>query len=494
MTESYRQLESIFLTLSHLQGAAAVLHWDYATMMPSGSAEARSNQLATLQTLCHQQLTAPEVSDLLDNADEQASQLNDWERANLQRMRHRWLHATAVEESLVEALSKAGSECEMVWRKARADNDFATYAPYQQRVLELVREQAAQKADGLGLSPYDAMLDTYDPGRRSAEIDTIFAQLGAVLPDLTQRILERQQTPLPLSGTFPAEKQRALGLRFMNAIGFNFDKGRLDTSHHPFCGGIPDDVRITTRYDENDFTSALMGVLHETGHALYESQLPADWRGQPVGDALGMSIHESQSLLMEMQVCRSPDFLHYAAPIIREIFGVSGNAWETSNLCAASHQVSSGLIRVDADEVTYPSHVILRYRIETKLLDGSMEVTDIPETWNREMKTLLNVDMPNDKDGCMQDIHWTDGSFGYFPTYTLGAIHAAQFYRTLRKQHPGIPEEIRKGHFKPLTNWLKTHIHALGSRYTANELVERVTGEPLNVSHFIEHLKERYLT
>ena len=279
----------------------------------------------------------------------------------------------------------------------------------------------------------------------------------------------------------------------MAALSFDFDHGRLDESLHPFSAGTPDDLRITTRYDEADFTSALMAVLHETGHALYERGLPARWRRQPVGRARGMDIHESQSLIVEMQACRSSAFLVYAAPLLRQAFAGSGPAWEADNLHRLAIRVERGFIRVDADEVTYPAHVILRYELERDMIAGGLSVPDLPEAWNAGMERLLGATPPDDRRGCLQDIHWYDGAWGYFPLYTLGALTAAQMFAAARKADPGLGGAIAEGRFKPLLRWLEHNVHGLGSYLEADELIRRATGAPLGTEAFKAHLKERYL-
>src|SRR5262245_49350471 len=366
MKTAYSELESHFHRLYALRNGLSVLQWDMSAMMPPGGAAARAEQMAALQVVCHGILTAPVVGDLLDRAESDRVNLDEWQQANLAEMRRQWIHATALDATLVEALSKACSACEQLWRKARPAADFELVRPTLQEVLARVREAAAAKAAKLGVSPYDALLDEYEPGGRSAEIDVVFDDLAAFLPGFRARVLEhqgRQAAAVKPAGPFPVERPRARGERLMRALGFDFDHGRLDTSLHPFCGGMPDDVRITTRYDEADFVQALMGVIHETGHALYERGLPPDWRHQPVGQARGMSVHESQSLLMEMQACRSRPFVEFLAPLLRETFGGNGPDWSTDNLYRVYTRVRPDYIRVDADEVTYPAHVILRYRL-----------------------------------------------------------------------------------------------------------------------------------
>jgi carboxypeptidase Taq len=289
------------------------------------------------------------------------------------------------------------------------------------------------------------------------------------------------------------DMQRAIATRLMARLGFDFEHGRLDTSLHPFCGGTPDDVRITTRYDEGNFRGALMGVLHETGHAMYERGLPAEWRRQPVGRARGMSLHESQSLLIEMQVCRSREFQTFVAPILRETFAASGPAWEAENLYRLGTQVERSLIRVDADEVTYPAHVILRYRLEKALLSGDLALKDLPAAWNDGMKTLLGIVPPDDRQGCLQDIHWYDGAFGYFPTYTLGAMTAAQLFDAAKRADPAILPGIQKGEFAPLMTWLRANVHGKASRFSTTEIVTQATGKPLDPTIFERHLRARYV-
>ncbi|MCH7693977.1 MAG: carboxypeptidase M32, partial [Proteobacteria bacterium] len=474
----------------------AVLHWDWATMMPRGGAEARSDQLAALKAVQHGILTDPETGDLLQAADAEGG-LDPWPAANLREMRRMWVHATALSEDLVHALSKACSACETAWRTARADSDFASVLGHLETLLALVREVAAAKSGTLGVSPYDALLDEYEPDGRSDEIDAVFRELEDFLPQFLGEVMEHQARGPAVAvpeGPFPVDRQRALAVRLMEALGFDFDHGRLDVSLHPFCGGTVDDVRITTRYDESDFTSSLMGVLHETGHALYERGLPAAWRGQPAGLARGMGLHESQSLLIEMQVCRSHGFLTFAAPLMAEAFGAAGPAWETDNLYRLYTRVEPSLIRVDADEVTYPAHVILRYRLETAMIAGDLRAADLPGAWNDAMGDLLGLTPDNDADGCLQDQHWYDGAWGYFPTYTLGAIAAAQLFDTARKADSAIGPGIARGDFKPLLAWLTDNVHAKGSLLSTHDLLVQATGRPLDAGAFKAHLKQRYLS
>lgn len=491
---AYKELESRFQRMAALGEAAGMLHWDMSVLMPPGGADARVEQLSALTLTTHEMKTDPALADLLDAAEEEQSG-DPWQVANLREMRRSWVHANAVDADLVDATTRACSACEMVWRDARPENDFARVLPYLEEVLNLSVQTAEAKAEALDRSPYEALLDQYEPDGSTDRIDELFADLSAFLPEFLNRALDHQaargEGNLP-EGPFPTDKQRALGERLMGTLGFDFDAGRLDVSLHPFCGGVPGDVRITTRYTEDDFTQSLMGVLHETGHALYEMGLPADWRYQPVGSARGMALHESQSLLIEMQACRSREYLEFAAPLMRETFGGSGASWNAGNLYRLYTKVDRSFIRVDADEVTYPAHVILRYRLERALIGGEMKLADLPGAWNDGMEELLGIRPPDDRLGCLQDIHWYDGAWGYFPTYTMGAMAAAQLFAAARQARPEIPQAISRGDFAPLVGWMRENLHARASSASTDGLMEAATGEKLGTAAFKAHLEARY--
>jgi carboxypeptidase Taq len=493
---AYQQLEAAFARIGAVEEAISVLHWDQAAMMPPGGAAARAEQLATLRRLVHEMLTASEMPDRLAVADNEAAALGAWQQANLREMRRRWRHASAVPSDLIAALSRASSASEEVWRRARLANDFAAALPGLETVLELIREVAAAKATAFGTTPYEALLDQYEPGGTTAQINALFVELEAFLPGLLAEALERQNSrpppPAP-EGPFPTAAQRRAALMLMARIGFDFDHGRLDESAHPFCGGTPDDVRLTTRYDETDFSGALMGTLHETGHALYNRGLPQEWRRQPVGRARGMAMHESQSLFLEMQVCRSRAFAEFAAPLLREVFGGRGSAWEPEAFYRRQIAVKPGLIRVDADEITYPAHVILRYRLERAMIASDLLPRDLPGAWAEALRKLIGVAPDDDHDGCLQDIHWYDGAWGYFPTYTLGALIAAQLFAAARRALPAIERQIAAGEFRPLLDWLGAQVHRKASLLSTAELVQSATGKPLGTADFHHHLRARYL-
>lgn len=495
---SYRALEEHFRRLAHFEHLEAIAAWDEAAMMPAGGGAARGAALATLRGLIHAEASAPKVGEWIAAAQNEASGLDEWQRANLREIERRFVRATAIPAALVEAASLAESKSEQAWRKLRAANDWQSFRPLLETVVALKREMAAALSARLGLSPYDALLDGYEPGARSAHIAPLFERLGAVLPGLIQRARERQASEpcVVPAGPFSRDSQRTLAAELMQRLGFDFEHGRLDTSHHPFCGGVPEDVRITTRYDESDFISALMGVLHETGHAKYEQHLPPAYLAQPVGRARSMAMHESQSLLLEMQVCRSREFATFLAPLLARTFTPrpSPEALSADNLFRVLTRVEPDFIRVDADEVTYPCHVVLRFELERALIEGALSVADIPERWDEGMRRLLGLSTAgNYQDGCMQDVHWPAGLFGYFPTYTLGALTAAQLFDAARRAHPELSAEIARGDLRALDAWLTDNVWAKGCLLETDELVRRATGEPLGTQAFERHLRRRYL-
>jgi carboxypeptidase Taq len=347
----------------------------------------------------------------------------------------------------------------------------------------------------LGLSRYDAMMDGYEPGMRTATVDRLFGALRQWLPGLIDAVVAKQagEPLIEPVGPFPIERQRALSERVVALLGFDFDAGRLDVSTHPFTGGVPEDVRMTTRYDVNLLMPALMGTVHETGHGRYEQNRPRAWIEQPVSEARSMGIHESQSLSFEMQLGSHRGFAGLLAPLLCEAFG-DQPAFEADNLWRLVTRVKRGFIRVDADEVTYPAHIILRYEIERDLMEGRVEVDDIPALWDAKMMTLLGVDTRgNFADGPMQDIHWPSGLFGYFPCYTLGAMYAAQWFATMRKLDPMLDARVGAGDLQPIFSWLCERIWSQGSRWTTDELAIHASGETLNPVHFEAHLRQRYL-
>jgi carboxypeptidase Taq len=492
---TYKQLEQEFRRLHAFRGALSLLRWDAAVMMPRGSADVRGDQLAALETEHHALLTAPRITRLLDRAQANTQGLADWQVANLREMRRQRDHAIATPVSLISRLTKAASRAEAQWLEARHQGKFSLFAPHLEEVVHLVRDKAALLGQALNLPPYDALVDEFSPGITNADIDSMFKALSRRLPSLIRESIALQESRplLPLSGKFAAGKQRALAVEIMKAIGFPFDRGRLDESEHPFTEGVPGDIRVTTRFDTGDLFSGLLGALHETGHAMYDLGLPQDWRDQPVGRDRGMALEESQSLLIEMIICRSRSFVRYLQPLLEKHFGVSGPEWDVENLYAHLTRVRRSLIRVDADELTYPVHIMLRYELEKQMLSGELAVKDLPEAWKAGMEQRLGIRPGNDLEGCLQDIHWAVGSFGYFPSYALGAVIAAQLHESLRNEVPTLDEQIARGEFGGLFDWLRANVHGVGAKVTVHELMKTATSKPLSATSFVRYVESKYL-
>ena len=476
--------------LSHLQSIAG---WDQAAHMPPKGNEARAAALAEMAALLHRMRTDPKLPDQLSHAEQEP--LSDLQRANLREMRRQWRASNALPESLVTRQQLATSRCEHAWRTQRPANDWAGFLENFRPVLAAAREEAGLLSQLNGVRPYDAMMDRFEPGMRCAQVDRVFGEVRQWLPGLIRQATERQATQPVIApvGPFPVAAQRALCEQVMRLLGFDFAAGRLDVSAHPFCGGVPEDVRMTTRFGEDDFLGSLLGTVHETGHGRYEQNLPREWLGQPVAEARSMALHESQSLSFEMQLGRHPGFVKHLAPLVQQAFGPQP-ALEPRNLHRLMTRVEPGLIRVDADEVTYPAHIILRYEIERALIEGEIEPEDIPALWDAKMMQLLGLDTRgNYSNGPLQDVHWPEALFGYFPCYTLGAMYAAQWFAAMRRAMPDLDARIAGGDLTAVFDWLRTQIWAQASRWTTDELAVRASGEVLNPAHFKAHLEARYL-
>ncbi len=490
--ELYRRFDRHYL----LRSSADLLEWDAQSMMPDGGGDLRAAQLGTLRLLAHEAVSAADMASLLADA-EAAPPEDAWERANLAAMRRAWVHAAAVPADLVEARARATSSCELAWRAARRDDDFASLLPQLTEVVSLTRRVGEAKAAASGLSVYDALADEYEPGAREASLTPLFARLERELPPLVDAIVEAQarapQAP-DLVGPFAIDRQAALGRHLAERMGFDFTRGRLDVSVHPFCGGAAEDVRMTTRYDERDFLSSVLGVVHETGHALYELGLPRAWTRQPVGSVPGMGLHESQSLLMEMQAARTPEFLGWLTDAATEHLGLAPGALTRASLARHALHVARSLVRVEADEATYPLHILVRFTLERALLSGDLAVKDLPGAFRDTMARVVGIRPETDRDGCLQDVHWPTGAFGYFPSYTIGAIAAAQLFAAAVAAHPTIPSELAKGELTTLRAYAREHVHQHGARYDTNEILRRATGRGLDVDALLRHLRRRYLT
>ncbi len=492
-TPSYDELSATWARLhrlGHLQSLAA---WDQAANMPPKGNEARAAAMGEMAALLHRLRTDPALGRHLQRAEQEG--LSDLQRANLREMTRQWRASTALPESLVQRRQWATSRCEHAWRSQRPANDWAGFLENFKPVLAVAREEAALLSAQTGLRPYDALMDRYEPGMTCQQLDRVFGEVRQWLPGLIQQVTERQSRAAVITpvGPFPVERQRALCEQVIALLGFDFEAGRLDVSTHPFCGGVPEDVRMTTRFREDDFMGSLMGTVHETGHGRYEQNLPRERLGQPVAEARSMALHESQSLSFEMQLGSHPGFVSRLAPMISAAFGAQP-AFDAQNLHRLMTRVQPGCIRVDADEVTYPAHVILRYEIERPLIEGQIEAEDVPALWDAKMMELLGVDTRgNFRDGPLQDVHWPESLFGYFPCYSLGAMYAAQWFAAMRRAMPDLDQRIVAGDLAPVFDWLREHIWTQGSRWTTDELALRASGEVLNPAHFRAHLEMRYL-
>jgi len=496
---TFQKIDDLCRNLEALDHALSILNVDEAVNMPSGGGEKRAEAVSNLAGLRHEQATAPQIADWIVAAEGES--LPEDREIALREFKRQYTKATCLPSDFVRRQTEATMRSEQLWRELRPKGDWTGFAPALEKVVALMREEAQLRADAMGLEPYDALMDQFDPGNKVAEIAPVFDALKAFLTGFIPEVLEAQEERLakrplkPFTGPYPIEKQRELGLAAMKGIGFDFNHGRLDVSHHPFCGGVPTDVRMTTRYRTDEFLSSLMAVLHETGHALYEQGLPRENAHWPSNTARGMGAHESQSLFTEMQLARSPEFWHWALPLIHQHMGADAIPdWEIEDVLARVNYVERGLIRVDADEVTYPLHVILRFELEQELVNDKLEVADIPEAWNSKMSAYLGLNTISDPaNGPMQDVHWPAGLFGYFPSYTLGAMMAAQQWGAMEKALPDVKAQIAGGNFAEINNWRRDNIWSRASHMSTPELMQAATGEPLNPDCFIAHLKARYL-
>lgn len=496
--KSYSKLEKHFYRIHQIDHASAILGWDEAVMMPQGSGDARAKALAELKVLSHESLVSPELQNLVYESELEINNLTDWQRANLREIKHTVLSARSIKKDLVEAISLANSRCEQRWRKLREENNWKDFLPLLQQVINLSRDEASQRSEVLHLSPYDSLIDQFSPGITSQEISLLFDEIKIFLPPLIDKITANQRNlPSILEPRhISIEDQKILGLEVMKSLGFDFNRGRLDVSHHPFCGGVPQDVRITTRYNSNQFLGSLNGVIHETGHALYEQNLPLEWASQPVGLARGMDIHESQSLFFENYIGSNFNFLCFLSKLIRKTLNLNHESYfEPKNIYQLRNQVKPSYIRVNADEVTYPIHIIIRYEIERDLIENKINAKDIPEIWDFQMQKNLGLSTKNNfKDGCMQDVHWPSGAFGYFPSYTLGSIIAAQLFSKIQKTIPNLNSNLESGNLFEIKDWLKNNIWTFGRFYNSSELIIKSTGEKINPVYFKNYIEDKYLS
>ncbi|MCP4855036.1 MAG: carboxypeptidase M32 [Fuerstiella sp.] len=493
----YQELLARVSKAALLESCGAVLSWDRETYMPVGGNEHRASQLSLLAGVGHQWSTDPHIGELLDQlADSELADAPDADSTvNIREIRRTYNRSRKLPQRLVEELSRVTALAQHHWAESRGTGDFDSFAPWLSQIIDLKKEEAAAVQFSDGGEPYDALLDEYEPGASSAEVAGVFDALRQELVPLLDAIrgAERQPDASLLSRTYPKAQQAKLGRRAAEAIGFDFQKGRLDVTTHPFCSGFgPGDCRLTTRYDESFFPSAFFGTLHESGHGMYEQGLPVDAFGTPMGSSVSLGIHESQSRLWENLVGRSRSFWKHFYPPAQQAFPDALGETSLDDFHFAINAVSPSFIRVEADEVTYNLHIMLRFDLERDLISGDLKPVDVPEAWNARFTSDFGITPSNHSEGCLQDVHWSAGLLGYFPTYALGNMYAAQFFAAAEDQIGDLQRLFAAGDFAPLLEWLRQNIHQHGQRFSANRLVEVVTGTPLSNRPLIEQLSNRF--
>lgn len=483
-----------------LKSIAALLGWDQETYMPRGAGDARAEQMALMAGMMHERWASKELGDLISACEGES--LSDQQAACVREFRRDYNKRTKLSKTLVEEQARTGSKAQDVWKDARKNNDFKSFAPWLKKMVELMREKAEAYGYAEGGELYDALLDEYEPNATAKEVEGVFTPLGEQLSALVKELKDAGDAPEdgPINIHAPEQRQHALGLHVLGAIGFDLNAGRLDITTHPFCEGLaPGDTRLTTRYDEQYFPGALYGTMHEAGHGMYEQGLPKSGThegpsgekiqsfGTPLADDISLGIHESQSRMWENMVGRSRPFWSWVYQEACDQFAELGK-FDQEEVYRAVNIVRPSYIRVEADEGTYNLHVMLRFGIERAMIAGDLAVDDLPGAWNERFKQMLGLDVPDDANGCLQDVHWSFGLFGYFPTYTLGNLYAAQFWQTINKELPGLEQDFAKGDFGRLKAWLNENIHAHGRRYNASDLCEKVTGRPLESKPLMDYL------
>ena len=480
--------------IAFVDAAAALLNWDEETYMPRGALDFRAGQLAFFSGWSHRQFTAPEVGGWIWACEDRGFTPESDEAANVRNWRWAYDRATKLPPELVEEFNRATTLARDAWADARRQNEFARFLPHLETVIDLSRRMA----DHWGYEDcrYDALLEGHERGARAKDLTTLFAELRSAIVQILGPAAETSRgiSEALLEGDFPIAAQQCFNREVAEAIGFDFNAGRIDTTTHPFCTGVgARDCRLTTRYDERNFTQSLYGVLHEAGHGLYDQGLPREHYGTPLGKDISMGIHESQSRLWENHVGRTRAFWeHWHGPACRH-FPVL-KKFSPEHIARAVNRVAPSFIRVEADQVTYDLHIILRFEIELKLIEGELKAVDLPAYWNEEFKKMFELKVPDDARGCLQDIHWSIGALGYFPTYTLGNLNAAQLMACAARELPGLAADLPAGRYADLLEWLRVKIHVHGQRWLPPELMKRATGEFTSARHHLEYLRTKFLT
>ena len=493
VTPAYDTLTALQLRLHHLGHLQALATWDRMTQMPAGGAAARAAAQAELAQLLRDLKHDPSLHAQFALAESEP--LSELQRVNLQLMQREQRLSQAVSNETAARVQRCSDATMATWNSARQANDWQSFAAPLTALVAAVRDEAEQLGQVLGLSRYDALLERHEAGLRTSRVRSLFSEVAQWLPGLIQQVRDRQSTEdvIQPEGPFPIEAQRQLCQTIVSMLGFDFERGRLDASAHPFTGGVPEDVRLTTRYKEGSFLPALLAAMHEAGHACYFQNLPREWLGQALTEPHSAALHEGQALSFERQLAPSMAFAQALSPLLKTFFG-SQVAFEPHNLWCLMTRVQPGPIRVEADELTYPAHIILRTEIELELIDGTLNADDIPAAWNERMQQLLGVDTRGYlNQGPLQDVHWARGMFGYFPTYLVGTMVAAQCNAAMRVDMPDLDVRIAAGDLGCVGAWLKPRVWQVGAQFNAEELLRQITGEVLNPDCLRRHFERRYL-
>lgn len=494
-TASIKAFQALVNEIHDLQGTQAMLGWDLETYMPEKGSSLRAKQLATLAKISHNMMTSPEMEDHLRNLRQPGvvDKLDTMSQALVREVGRSFDKNKKIPLELLQEMVETTAEAHKTWVEARANKNFKQFEPVLRKIVSLNQRMA--EAQGYEDSPYDALLDEYEPGLTVKQLDPLFAKLKAEIVPLLKAIQNSGYTPetgFLHEGFFPTDKQMEFSRMVLRDMGFDFEAGRLDLAPHPFSSGVGSlDVRLTTRVDERDVFSALSSSMHEGGHGMYEQGVNPALNRTPLAEGTSLGIHESQSRMWENQVGRSKAFWQHYFPKLREAFPDLKNT-DADKFYHGINRVRPSFIRVESDEVTYNLHILLRYEIEKALIEGSMKVDEVPEAWAAKTREYLGITPANDAEGALQDIHWSHGSFGYFPTYTLGNLYSAQFFHTAKKQNPELESQIAQGNLQVLKTWLNKEIHHVGKMESAETIVQRVTGEPLNASYFVDYLWQKY--
>lgn len=488
---NYSKYKGMMRKIADIQYASAVLSWDQETYMPPKGANFRAQQLSTLAGIGHELATSKELGEILNilSAD---TNLEEKEKRNVKQSLKNYNDNLKYTTEFVQELSKTISETFQAWQKAKAENNFELYAPHLEKLVKLKREEC--KLLGTFAHPYDALLNQYEPGAKTADLEVLFADVRNQLVSFVKKIAAKPQNKDSFMFLhYDKTKQWEFGLDLLKQMGYDFDAGRQDASSHPFTTNFSSqDVRVTTRVNEKDINEMIWSCIHEGGHALYEQGLPAEEYGLPSGEYVSLGIHESQSRLWENNVGRSLGYWKGNFSKLQTAFPENFKSVSFEDFYKAMNIVKPSLIRTSADELTYHFHVLIRFEIEKALIEGTIEVKDLPSYWNAKYKEYLGLDVPSDAKGVLQDIHWSHGSFGYFPTYSLGSFYAAQFFAQAKKEIKGLESEIEKGNMIPLLDWLRDKVHRHGKYYSAEELCISITGEKLNFKYFMDYATNKY--